>query len=587
MTAVSAPDTQIPTESLNAVLQDPALLPLVDRYLDEPDKKLLLPLMQELSEDIINELADLADTADKNPPVLEQYDRHGDRVDLIDYHESYRKLMQAGYEKYGISALSHRPIHGWEKTPPHLVKYIISYLFIQAEFGLGCPLSMTDAAARTLRKFGDPDLFSPYIERLISTESASRYTGAMFMTETQAGTDIAKTETTAEPDAHDPNVWHLTGEKWFTSNPDADVILTLARFPGGQENSTRGVGLFMLPKHRPDGTKNTYEIRRLKDKFGTRSMPSGEVRLNSAYALQVGQLDRGFKQMAEMINTSRLSNAMRSAALMRRATVEAIEHARRREIFGKRLINQPLMRATLLPLQIESEGALGMIFYAGQQLQDADHGDERASKLIRVLTPIAKHYICKRARWVTGESMEVRGGNGYIEDFPNSRLVRDSHLGSIWEGASNVIALDVLRCMRQFDSHRVVAEAMREKLAQPLAGDAAQGIQELQTIWHDLEEAGNQILASDDDYAQALIGQYTDRLCKAIEATLLIEQASHEIETTGSYRTLLVANTFIRSRVLNEEHASAEAIEHLEAVVNGSHLERDAALQVFKTGGRI
>lgn len=582
--AVAVSKTHKTIEQPNTVLQDPALLPLVERYMSDQDKQLLLPLMQELSQDIVNELAELADVADKNPPVLEQYDRQGNRVDRIDYHESYRKLMEAGYEKYGISALSHKPIHGWHTIPPHLVKYILSYLFIQAEFGLGCPISMTDAAARTLRKFGDPQLFGPYIERLISTDAQYRYTGAMFMTETQAGTDIAKTETTAEQDEHDPNVWYLTGDKWFTSNPDADVILTLARFPGGQVNSTRGVGLFMLPKQLPDGTKNAYGIRRLKDKFGTRSMPSGEVRLDGAYALQVGQLDRGFRQMAEMINTSRLSNAMRSTALMRRATVEAIEHARGREIFGKNLIDQPLMRATLMPLQLESEGALGMIFYAGQQLEAADAGDDHASKLIRVLTPIAKHYICKRARWVTGESMEVRGGNGYIEDFPNSRLVRDAHLGSIWEGASNVIALDVLRCLRKFSSHDVIAVAMQEKLAN-MVGDSTQGVQAMQTVWHELVESGEQIVATGGDYAQAVIGQYTDRLCKAIEATLLLEQANHEINDTGNYRTLLVANTFIRSRVLNQEHATAEVIAHLDEVVTGAHVDRDAALQVFKGGG--
>lgn len=587
MNATAGPEIQSNRnpKDLNAIMRDPALLPLVDRYLNEEDKQLLLPLMQDLSDEIIEELSDLADVADKNPPILEQFDREGNRVDNIVYHESYRKLVEAGFETYGISALSHKPIHGWGSIPPHLVKYLISYLFMQAEYGLGCPINMTDAAARTLRKFGAPRLFTPFIDRLTSTEPGHRYTGAMFMTETQAGTDIAKTETTAKQDEEDRDVWYLTGDKWFASNPDADVVLTLARFPGGEEHSTRGVGLFMLPKQLPDGTKNSYFIRRLKEKFGTRSMPSGEVRLDRAYALQVGQLGRGFRQMAEMINSSRLSNAMRSAALMRRATVEAIEHARGREIFGKNLIDQPLMRATLMPLQIEAEGALGMIFFAGQQLEDSDHGDENSAQLIRVLTPIAKHYICKRARWVTGESMEVRGGTGYIEDFPNSRLVRDAHLGSIWEGASNVIALDVLRCMQKFGSHEVLAAAMQEKLTKHMVGDAAPGVQELQAIWHELFESGNRILAIGGDYAQAIIGQYTDRLCKAIEATLLIEQASHEINTTGSYRTLLVANTFIRSRVLNQEHASAEIIEHLEDVVNGSHLDRNAALQVFKSGG--
>ncbi|MFL4476621.1 acyl-CoA dehydrogenase family protein, partial [Paeniglutamicibacter sp. MACA_103] len=297
--------------------------------------------------------------------------------------------------------------------PPHLAKYAMSYVFVQAEFGLACPVSMTDAAARTLRKFGDPKLFGAYIDGLTSTDAETRYTGAMFMTETQAGTDIAMTETRAVPDG---DGWRLSGKKWFTSNPDADVVLTLAKYPGG-DDTTRGVGLFMLPKVLPDGTRNSYVIDRLKDKMGTRSMPSGEITLDGAYALQVGRLDHGFKQMAEMINTSRLSNAMRSAALMRRAVSESVEHARARVVFGKPLMEQPLMRNTILPLALEAEAALGLIFHSGDMLQKADAGDENAKSLIRVLTPIAKHYICKKARWVTGEAMEIRGGNGYIEDW--------------------------------------------------------------------------------------------------------------------------------------------------------------------------
>ncbi|QHK19022.1 acyl-CoA dehydrogenase [Pseudarthrobacter psychrotolerans] len=563
---------------MNFVTSDPALLPLVERYLGPEDRELLVPILNKLGEDAATRLAGLADSADKNPPVLEQFDRDGNRVDAIAYHPSYLELSRAAYEQYGLSALSHRGIHGWKDIPPHLAKYALSYVFVQAEFGLACPVSMTDAAARTLRKFGDPKIFSAFIDGLTSTDADSRLTGAMFMTETQAGTDIAMTETQAAPDG---DAWRLTGDKWFTSNPDADVVLTLAKYPGG-DDTTRGVGLFMLPRLMPDGSRNNYVINRLKDKLGTRSMPSGEVTLDGAYALQVGRLDHGFKQMAEMINTSRLSNAMRSAALMRRAVSESVTHARQRVVFGKPLMEQPLMRNTILPLALEAEASLGLIFHSGDTLQKADAGDETSKSLIRVLTPIAKHYICKKARWVTGEAMEIRGGNGYIEDWPNSRLLRDSHLGSIWEGSSNVIALDVLRCMKHYGAHRVIAASMNEKLAALQVSDAAPGAQILTDAWHELLTRGESILEGGNQDAQAMIGHYTHALARLIMATLLLEQAFHESTSATGYRKLLVANSYISLIVQSRTDTTPEALAWLDEIVDGAFVPRAAALKVFK-----
>ncbi|PCC55852.1 acyl-CoA dehydrogenase [Brevibacterium aurantiacum] len=557
---------------MNYVDLDPALQPLIESYLESADRELLAPVLTALGADAAQRLAPLADVADKNPPRLEQFNREGDRVDTIDYHHSYQELQKAAYEEYGLSALSHRGLHGWDDVPPHLVKYILSYVFVQAEFGLACPVSMTDAAARTLRKFGDGEQIAEAIDRLISTDSDHRFTGAMFMTEIHAGTDIAQTSTVAERDGEN---WALSGRKWFASNPDADIILTLARFPGG-DDTTRGVGLFMLPKHRPDGTKNSYVIDRLKDKLGTRSMPSGEVTLNGAYAVQVGALERGFRQMAEMVNTSRLSNAMRATALMRRSINEALAHARQRVVFGKALIEAPLMRMTLLPLQAEAEAALGLVFYAGDMLQKADAGDASAAAQIRVLTPLAKHYICKRARFVTGEAMEVRGGRGYIEEFPDARLVRDSHLGSIWEGSSNVIALDVLRCIRKQNTHQLLAETMTQKLNTITLAEAGPETRELLTRWTAIVDRGDVILSAEPDAAEALIGGYADDLAQLIMAALLLEQADAEVSRDDNFRKLLVARTFIGSNITADENAVVDTLSHFENIVDGQAVPRNA-----------
>nr|WP_264184953.1 acyl-CoA dehydrogenase family protein [Rhodococcus yananensis] len=556
--------------TMNYAHEDPALRAVLDRWIDEPDRELTERLLDRLGADAAQRLDALAATANAHPPTLRQYDCDGERIDTIDYHPAYLELCRAAYSEYGLSALSHRPVHGWTDVPPHLVKYLASYLFVQAEFGLACPVSMTDAAARTLRMFGDPDVFGPYIDGLTSTDPDAALTGAMFMTETQAGTDIAQTETRAERDG---TAWRLTGRKWFASNPDADVIVTLARFPGGAENSTRGVGMFMVPKRLPDGTRNSYTIDRLKDKLGTRSMPSGEVTLHGAYALQVGELDRGFRQMTEMLNTSRLSNAMRSSALMRRALRDAVEHTRVREVFGKTLFDQPLMRATLLPLALDAEAALALVAYSGATLDRADRGDDAARSIVRILTPVAKHYICKRARTVTGEAMEIRGGNGYIEDRVFARLVRDSHLGSIWEGSSNVIALDVLRSMRKNGAHRVLAVAMRAIL-ESAGGDCVPAVAELWELWDALEAKGEELLASDDVRAQTLCATYTDDLARTVMATLLVDLASGRIARGRGYRSLLVANAYL-SGLAGEPNAVALA--HLDAVVDGTDIDPSVA----------
>ncbi|WP_037184377.1 acyl-CoA dehydrogenase family protein [Rhodococcoides fascians] len=557
---------------MNYARRDPALHAVVRRWTDGDDRVKLDALLDTLGEDAAGRLDALAAVADKNPPVLRQFDRDGIRVDDIDYHPAYLELCDAAYSRYGLSALSHRGLHGWDAAPPHLVKYLASYVFVQAEFGLACPVSMTDAAARVLKLFGDPDVFDRWIDGLTSTDPATSMTGAMFMTEPQAGTDIAMTETVAESRNGE---WRLTGKKWFASNPDADVIVTLARFPGGEDGSTRGVGMFMVPKTLADGTRNSYTIDRLKDKMGTRSMPSGEVTLTGAFALQVGQLDRGFLQMAEMVNTSRLSNAMRASALMRRSVRDAVDHTRQRIVFGKPLFEHSLMRATLLELCLESEASLAMVGYSAQCLQAADAGDPAAKQLIRVLTPLAKHFICKKARVVTGEAMEVRGGNGYIEEWAYARLVRDSHLGSIWEGSSNVIALDVLRCLRKFDAHRHIAAAMTSMLTD-LGSECADGRAVLVDAWEQLVERGDRLLAGSNDSAEAGCARYANALAQTIMQTLLFDLADHSITTTGDYRGLLVANAYLD----RSDDVSAEALRHLEAVVDGTPVDRESALRV-------
>lgn len=391
---------------------------------------------------------ELAATADQNPPVLRSRRRTGEDCRLVDKHPAYVELERAAFSDFGLAAMSHRGgVLGWPEPMPSSAKYALTYIFVQAEFGLCCPVSMTDSLTRTLRRYGSPELVERFVARLTSLDFAEVAQGAMFMTEQGAGSDVGATETTAQPGPD--GIWSLHGDKWFCSNPDADLAMVLAR--SEPEVGLKGISLFLLPKKRRDGTDNSYRILRLKNKLGTRSMASGEICLEGAEAYLVGERGRGFHQMADMINNSRLSNGVRSAGLMRRAVTEAFFVASRRQAFNRRLIDLPLMQRQLVKLLLAAEQARTMMFLTANALHRADGGDVDAAKLARVLTPLIKFRACRDARRVTGDAMEVRGGCGYIEEWPDPRLVRDAHLGSIWEGTSNIVALDVLRAIRRDD----------------------------------------------------------------------------------------------------------------------------------------
>jgi alkylation response protein AidB-like acyl-CoA dehydrogenase len=388
-------------------------------------------------------LDELAATADRNPPALRHRSRTGEDAQSVEYHPAYREMERIAFGEFGLAAMSHRGgVLGWPEPMPPAVKYAVTYLFAQAEFGLCCPVSMTDSLARTLGKFGDPALVARHLPALASQDLDALHQGAMFMTEQGAGSDIAATAVRASP--LEDGAWALTGDKWFCSNPDAELAMVLARREGGPPGLA-GVSLFLLPRTLPDGTPNRYRIVRLKDKLGTRSMASGEIRLDSAVAWLVGDPGAGFKQMADMVNNSRLSNGVRSAGMMRRATTEALFVARRRAAFGRRLVGMPLMRRQLAKMLVWTEQARSMVFQTAEALRRSDAGEPGAYPLLRILTPLLKFRACRDARKVTGDAMEVRGGCGYIEEWPDPRLVRDAHLGSIWEGTSNIVALDVLR----------------------------------------------------------------------------------------------------------------------------------------------
>ena len=432
-----APDTS----GMNFYRADPALADLLRIHLADPLFRHIEPHLDRLGALAGGHLDECARLADRHVPVLHQRDRFGRDMQWIEYHPAYRELERAAFGEFGIHAMSLRKgILGWPDKYPVVAKHAFTFLFNQAEFGLGCPINVTDGCAKLLANFGSDALKARYLDGLTQTDMSKLTQGGQFMTEKEGGSDVGTLTTTAMAEG---DHWRLFGEKWFCSNADAEVVMLLAR-PEGAGGGTRGVGLFLMPRRLDDGSPNHYRIVRLKDKLGTRSMASGEIRLEGAIAYAVGRLDRGFVQMAEMVNSSRLSNGVKSTALMRRAHHDAMTVAKNRVVFGSRIIDLPLARRQLMKIMLATEQALSMSFITADALDRAEAGSQDAAALLRILTPTLKFRATRDARKVCGDALEMRGGIGYIEEFATARLLRDAHLGSIWEGTGNIVAIDAL-----------------------------------------------------------------------------------------------------------------------------------------------
>src|SRR6267142_2776254 len=431
-----APDTS----GMNFYRADPALTDLLRIHLPDALFRHIEPHLDRLGGLAGGHLDECARLADRHVPVLHQRDRFGRDAQWIEYHPAYRELERAAFGEFGVHAMSVRKgILGWPQTFPVVATHAFTFLFNQAEFGMGCPINVTDGCAKLLSRFGDEALKAKYLDGLTETDMSRLTQGGQFMTEKEGGSDVGKLTTTAMQEG---DRWRLTGEKWFCSN--AEVVMLLAR-PQGAIGGTRGVGLFLMPRRLDDGSPNHYRIVRLKDKLGTRSMASGEIKLEGAIAYAVGKLDRGFVQMAEMVNSSRLSNGVKSTALMRRAHHDAMTVAHGRIVFGKRIVDLPLARRQLMKIMLATEQALSMSFLTADALDRAEAGSQDAAALLRILTPTLKFRATRDARKVCGDALEMRGGIGYIEEFATARLLRDAQHGWIWEGTGNIVAIDTLK----------------------------------------------------------------------------------------------------------------------------------------------
>lgn len=389
------------------------------------------------------EILELGFQANANRPVLRSHDRFGHRIDSVEYHPAYHRVMELAVT-HGLHSLP------WSEAKPgaHVVRAGLCYMHAQVEAGSYCPLSMTYAAVPSLRC--QPELAREWEPRLVSREYDPRSAPApekrgalvgMGMTEKQGGSDVRANTTRAHPTgaAGAGQTYELVGHKWFFSAPMCDAFLVLAQ-------AERGLSCFLLPRFRPDGTRNAMRLQRLKDKLGNHANASSEVEFEGAHATMVGDEGRGIATIIEMVALTRLDCMVQSSALMRQALVQALHHARYREAFGAKLVDQPLMQNVLADLAIESEAALALSFRVASAIDDGA-SVEQSALLARVATPVGKYWVCKRAPAHVNEAQECLGGAGYVEESLLPRLYREAPLLSIWEGCGNIQCLDVLRAI--------------------------------------------------------------------------------------------------------------------------------------------
>lgn len=440
----------------NQYLDDRALRAWLQAQLPAPVLQGIAPGLERLGARAGGEMLALAAGAQARPPRLVPYDAWGRRVDDIEVAPEWRALHRIAAEE-GIVAVGYERREGpWSR----LHQFVRLYLYTPSSAMYSCPLAMSDGAARVIELYGDADLKTRVFHHLVSRDPEALWTSGQWMTERRGGSDVSGTATEARRMA---GGFRLYGDKWFTSATTSEIAVTLAQDPDAEGK----LSLFLLELRDADGRLRGIRINRLKDKLGTRALPTAELTLEGTPALRLGEPGKGVRHIATVLNITRLYNAVSAVSYMRRGLALAEDYAGKRQAFGKPLRDHPLHRETLADLKAEFLGALHLVLHLGVLLGREEIGAASAEEklLLRLLTPVAKLYTAKQSVASASEVLECFGGAGYIEDTGLPVLLRDSQVLSIWEGTTNVLSLDVLRVLEQPEAAPVFIAVLERRIA--------------------------------------------------------------------------------------------------------------------------
>ncbi len=561
---------------------DPNLSFLLDRHLpDTEDRKFAEEQVATFGSLVGQTVAPRAEITDAHGPVLVRYDRWGEEVGEVVHHPTWL-ANKADLVRHGFVGLPHhagRPV-------PAVVTASINYLVSQAETAVFCGLGMTGGAADIIERHAPDPVRGELLERLRSLDPEEAWEGGMFLTERQGGSDVGANTTKA---VRDGDEWVLFGEKHFCSNVDADVFIVLAR-PEGAPPGTRGLATFIVPSRLPDGSSNGFHIKRLKPKLGTVGVPTGEVTLEGSRAWLAGQPGggesradaardgRGINRMMEMVNASRFGVALMGLGIHRRSFLEAAIYAARREQWGQRIDRYPLVRETLVDLLVDLEAGMAITYECASALRRAT-SDEEGRLLRRVLVPLAKMRSTRVALWAASSALEVLGGNGYMNDWPMARQLRDAQCHTIWEGTENILCLDVRRAMRGERAH----EALLARLERCLeAGSAhrvlASAVDGTSSALAGLRRAIAHLDTVRDELALLHARRLAEFMADTAEGALLVEEAAWALEQRGDARKAAVARRFVGRRLVDKPlrgllDTDRSVLDLFEPLVRYGHLE--------------
>jgi acyl-CoA dehydrogenase len=479
-----------------------------------------------------------------NEPVHAPWDAWGNRVDQVDVTPLWRTAEQLS-ARHGLIAIPYERTHGeWSR----LHQFALVYLFTPSTDVYSCPLAMTDGAARTLSIAGNAELAARALPHLTSRDPREFWTSGQWMTESTGGSDVGISETVARQDSD--GRWRLHGRKWFTSAVTSRMALTLAR-PDGNPAGGKGLALFYLETRREDGSLNNILVHRLKDKLGTRKVPTAELTLDGAIAVPVQALSDGVRNIAPMLNVTRTWNSVSAVSYMRRGIALARDYARKRIAFGAPLADKPLHLDTLAGMQTELEAAFHLTFFLVEMLGRDEAGALTAEEkeLLRLLTPIVKLTTAKQCMAVVSEVLECFGGAGYVEDTGLPMLLRDSQVFPIWEGTTNVLALDALRAVGSGSSLEAFGRQVRN-LVQPLADKrlaepAKRALDGFASAANWLESAS----ARGTDAIEAGARRFALTLGRSLALALLVRHAQWAADMEHDERPLAAALRFARHGV--------------------------------------
>lgn len=539
------PFNQAPPELGNQYDDDRVLRSYLRRVLPNEVRREVEPALVEMGRLAGEDLYQMQLADRLNEPLLTRWNAWGERIDKIEVSPLWRVAERLAAE-HGLVAISYERAHG---RFSRVHQCATAYLFTPSTDIYSCPLAMTDGAARTLLRSGNRMLIDRVVPHLTSRDPEQFWTSGQWMTESTGGSDVGLSETVARQDSE--GVWRLYGRKWFTSATTSQVALTLAR-PEGNAPGGQGLALFFVQTRDETGRLRNIRINRLKDKLGTRKVPTAELTLDGTPAESVMGTTDGIRRIAPMLNITRLWNGVSAVALMRRGLALARDYARKRVAFGAPLSDKPLHVDTLAGLQAEMEGALHLAFYVAELVGRDEAGEinEEQAGLLRLLTPVMKLTTARQAVTVASEVLEAFGGAGYVEDTGLPLLLRDSQVLSIWEGTTNVLSLDALRALggksRVFKALEVEVDGCVEAVRETrLTGAARQALQALEQAEAWLAQASKE----GEPALEAGARRFAMTLGRTLELALLLRHAQWSLDQEGDGRAMAAARRFAQAGI--------------------------------------